>query len=97
MPLSLLIFQAPSPTASLLAATQASAGAEITLFGWFFYPFLLVAMGLGLYCVFTIHRQAHLSDVQKLKWLLFTLFVPIAGPLAYFLRMRTDKKPPTGV
>lgn len=74
------------------APVLAAASGDSNVFGWFFYPVLFVAVALSLYCVFTIHRQPHLSEVQKLKWLLFTFFVPVVGPIAYFLRLRADKK-----
>lgn len=86
-----------SDAAVLLAEVGQAGGASTSLFGWFFYPVLFVSLGLALYCVLTIHRQAHLTEVQKLKWLLFTLFVPVVGPVAYWLRLRADRKERSGV
>ncbi|WP_421083775.1 PLDc N-terminal domain-containing protein [Rothia nasimurium] len=84
--------------ALLAAAGQVGgAGTSLTLFGWFFYAVLFLAVGMALYCVLTIHRQPHLSEVQKLKWLLFTFFVPIVGPVAYWLRLRADRREQSGV
>lgn len=65
---------------------------ELTAFGVVFYAVLFVSMALALFCVLTVHRQPHLSEAQKLKWVLFTVFVPIVGPVAYFLRLRADKR-----
>lgn len=82
----------PNPTVTLLTAETSS---SISVFGWFFYPLLFLSLALALYCVFTIHRQSHLTEVQKLKWVLFTLFLPIVGPLAYWLRLRADRQHPS--
>lgn len=65
---------------------------QLTVFGVFFYAVLFVSMGLALFCVATVHRQPHLTEIQKLKWVLFTVFVPIVGPVAYMLRLRADKR-----
>lgn len=64
----------------------------ITAFGYFFYPTVLLAITLALICIFTIHRQHHLTEVQKLKWVIFTLFLPIVGPTAYWLRLAQDRR-----
>lgn len=79
----------PNPTVTVLAAETSS---TVSVFGWFFYPVLFLSLGLALYCVFTIHRQSHLTEIQKLKWVLFTLFLPLVGPLAYWLRLRADRQ-----
>lgn len=79
----------PTPTVTLLAAETST---SVSIFGWFFYPILFLSLTLALYCVFTIHRQSHLTEVQKLKWVLFTLFLPLVGPLAYWLRLRADRR-----
>lgn len=79
----------PHPTVTLLATETSS---TVSVFGWFFYPILFLSLGLALYCVFTIHRQSHLTEIQKLKWVLFTLFLPLVGPLAYWLRLRADRQ-----
>lgn len=94
MPLDYLSAPALSPTRTLAASvlTAEQTGTQLSLFGWFFYPLLFLAMGLAIFCVLTVHRQPHLSETQRLKWLLFTLFIPIVGPLAYWLRMRTDRR-----
>ncbi|WP_237186420.1 PLD nuclease N-terminal domain-containing protein [Rothia nasimurium] len=94
MPLDYLSTPALSPTRTLAAGvlTAEQTGTQLSLFGWFFYPLLFLAMGLAIFCVLTVHRQPHLSEIQKLKWLLFTLFIPIVGPLAYWLRMRSDRR-----
>lgn len=94
MPLDFLSTLALSPTRALAAGvlTAEQTGTQLSLFGWFFYPLLFLAMGLAIFCVLTVHRQPHLSEIQKLKWLLFTLFIPIIGPLAYWLRMRADRR-----
>lgn len=94
MPLDYLSTLALSPTRTLAAGvlTAEQTGTQLSLFGWFFYPLLFLAMGLAIFCVLTVHRQPHLSETQKLKWLLFTLFIPIVGPLAYWLRMRADRR-----
>lgn len=65
---------------------------DLTVFGIFFYTALFVSMGLALFCVATVHKQPHFTEMQKLKWVLFTVFVPIVGPIAYLLRLRSDKK-----
>ena len=93
MPLDYLSTLALSPTRTLAAGvlTAEQTGTQLSLFGWFFYPLLFLAMGLAIFCVLTVHRQPHLSETQKLKWLL-TLFIPIVGPLAYWLRMRSDRR-----
>lgn len=95
-----------TPTTVTLAVTRL-AGANvlaadvtdnhISVFGYVFYPLLFLSAGLALACVLTIHRQPHLSETQKLKWLLFALFLPLVGPLAYWLRMRADKRGQDGV
>lgn len=94
MPLDYLSAPALSSTGTLAAGVRAAEenGTQLSLFGWFFYPLLFLAMGLAIFCVLTVHRQPHLSETQKLKWLLFTLFIPIVGPLAYWLRMRADRR-----
>ncbi|WP_326503431.1 PLD nuclease N-terminal domain-containing protein [Rothia nasimurium] len=94
MPLAYLSTPALSLTGLLAAGVRAAevTGTQLSLFGWFFYPLLFLAMGLAIFCVLTVHRQPHLSEIQKLKWLLFTLFIPIVGPLAYWLRMRADRR-----
>lgn len=65
---------------------------DLTIFGIFFYTALFASMGLALFCVATVHKQPHFTEMQKLKWVLFTVFVPIVGPIAYLLRLRSDKK-----
>ncbi|WP_237206909.1 PLD nuclease N-terminal domain-containing protein [Rothia nasimurium] len=94
MPLDVFSTPALSLTGLLAAGVRAAeeTGTQLSLFGWFFYPLLFLAMGLAIFCVLTVHRQPHLSETQKLKWLLFTLFIPIVGPLAYWLRMRADRR-----
>ncbi|WP_237207784.1 PLD nuclease N-terminal domain-containing protein [Rothia nasimurium] len=94
MPLDVFSTPALSPTGLLAAGVRAAeeTGTQLSLFGWFFYPLLFLATGLAIFCVLTVHRQPHLSETQKLKWLLFTLFIPIVGPLAYWLRMRSDRR-----
>lgn len=79
----------PTPALTLLAP---EASHPISVFGWIFYPILCIAVVLALYCLFTIHRQPHFTEVQKLKWVLFTLFLPILGPMAYWLRLRSDRQ-----
>lgn len=74
-----------------LSAADQVAG-QLTLVGWVFYPLLFFGVALMLFCVLTIHRQPHLTELQKLKWLLFTLFLPFVGPLAYLLRLRADRR-----
>lgn len=53
---------------------------------------LLAGIGLGLYCLLTIHRSPYLGEVQKLKWLLFTLALPYVGPIAWIFRSRAEKQ-----
>ena len=65
---------------------------DLTIFGIFFYTALFASMGLALFCVATVHKQPHFTEMQKLKWVLFTVFVPIVGPIAYLLRLRSDKE-----
>lgn len=93
MPLDVLSTPALSLTGLLAAGVRAAeaTGTQLSLFGWFFYPLLFLSLGLAIFCVLTVHRQPHLSETQKLKWLLFTLFIPIVGPLAYWLRMRSNR------
>lgn len=79
----------PTPALTLLAAETSR---PVSMFGWIFYPVLFLSLALALYCVFTIHRQSHLTEIQKLKWVLFTLFLPLVGPLAYWLRLRADRQ-----
>lgn len=76
----------------MLSSTLASSSSPISLFGYFFYPLLFLSLVAALACLFTIHRQEHLTEAQKLKWLAFTLFLPLIGPLAYWLRIRADRK-----
>ena len=52
----------------------------------------LVGIALALYCLLTIHRSPYFSEVQKLKWLLFTLALPFLGPIAWILRSRAEKR-----
>ena len=53
--------------------------------------FVLSAV-LALYCVFTIHKNPHVSQTEKLMWLLLTLALPIFGPIAWISKMRMEKK-----
>ena len=58
----------------------------------------VLSVVLALYCVFTIHKNPHVSQTEKLMWLLLTLALPIFGPIACFgpiawiSKMRMEKK-----
>ena len=46
----------------------------------------VLSVVLALYCVFTIHKNPHVSQTEKLMWLLLTLALPILVLLRGFLR-----------
>ena len=52
----------------------------------------VLSVVLALYCVFTIHKNPHVSQTEKLMWLLLTLALPIFGPIAWISKMRMEKK-----
>ena len=51
----------------------------------------LAGIALALLCLVTIHRNPHLSEVQKLKWLLLVLCLPYVGPVTWLLRARLER------
>lgn len=76
----------------MFSSALVTPSSPLSLFGYFFYPLLFLSLAAALACLLTIHRQEHLTEAQKLKWLAFTLFLPLVGPLAYWLRIRADRK-----
>lgn len=73
---------------TLAATTPASPN----LLGWTLTALFFIGLGLALYCVFTIYRNPHFNEIQKLGWLLLTLALPIVGPLAWLIRARAERK-----
>ena len=51
----------------------------------------LAGIALALLCLVTIHRNPHLSEVQKLTWLLLVLCLPYVGPVTWLLRARLER------
>lgn len=76
--------------ASSLQAEQASA--EVTPQSYLILGLLMISTALLLYCIFTIHRNPHFTEMQKLIWLLVTIMFPLVGPLAWFIRLHYLKK-----
>ena len=72
-----------------LAATATSSP---NLLGWALTALFFLGLGLALYCVFTIYRNPHFNEIQKLGWLLLALALPIVGPLAWLIRARAERK-----
>ncbi|MEX3610844.1 PLDc N-terminal domain-containing protein [Rothia sp. LK2588] len=73
---------------TLAATTPASPN----LLGWTLTALFFIGLGLALYCVFTIYRNPHFNEIQKLGWLLLTLALPLVGPLAWLIRARAERK-----
>lgn len=76
---------------AVILAEGASQDSASTL-SWVILGVTGVALALALYCVFTIHKNPHFNELQKVGWLVLCLGLPIFGPLAWLTRARLEHK-----
>lgn len=74
---------------TLAAIESTTATAVLT---WAILLGVLLSLVLATICIFTIYRNPHFNELQKIGWLILALGLPIFGPVAWFSRAYWERK-----
>lgn len=74
---------------TLVAIESTTTTAVLT---WVILLGVLLSLALATICIFTIYRNPHFNELQKIGWLILALGLPIFGPVAWFSRAYWERK-----